>query len=298
LHTPSGVLELGTGLEEASSHKAQAKERRIVKIHHKVAKSLSALDAILWVLWLAPAMDRLFSDAPDKRRKFFDHLIGGLLPKHKILCARYRTLLKERMQVLFLRSSDKAWIGSIEKRLAQIGAQISTARQHFLDKLAPVLRMTPPPFPYPEIRLRETYQPLQGSVEDTLCTAFEESRAQDAQTGTTAFGPHRTEWEVQFVKKNLPSSACSTGEQKALLLSIILATARLYKEHHKSVPLLLLDDFSAHLDAHKQSVLWEALKDLGMQTWFTSVDLPNFPSTSSNLQHFAVEHGICTSVPF
>jgi DNA replication and repair protein RecF len=114
------------------------------------------------------------------------------------------------------------------------------------------------------------------------------------QTGNTAVGPHRTEWEVRFIAKDLPASACSTGEQKALLLSIILATARIYKAHRQSVPLLLLDDFAAHLDTHKQAVLWEALRDLNIQTWFTGVTPPNFPATDADLQHFAVERGICS----
>jgi DNA replication and repair protein RecF len=295
IQTPSGILDLGTGLEKASWH--HPGERRIAKIHHKFAKSLSTFDNILWLLWLTPAMDRIFVDALHKRRKFFDHLVGGLFPKHKTLCVRYKVLLKERMRVLLTRPSDNAWLSALEKRLAHVGVQITIARHNFLKLLTPILPTTPAPFPSPAIRLHETYD-QQDASEEVLSAAFEKSRVQDTQTGSTAFGPHRTEWDVRFIAKDLPAAACSTGEQKALLLSIILATACIYRAHRQSVPLLLLDDFAAHLDAHKQAVLWETLKDLSIQTWFTGVTSPHFSATNTDLQHFVVERGICTPSSF
>jgi DNA replication and repair protein RecF len=295
VQTPSGVLDLGTGLEEPSSR--HAIERRIARIHHQCAKSLSAFDDFLWILWLTPSMDRLFTEAPQKRRQFFDHLVTGLFPKHKGFCAQYKILLKERMKLLMTRNSDITWISAIEKRLAHIGAKITAARNDFLKLLMGALPDTPSPFPFPEIHLLETYTP-EGSIEETLCAVLEESRDQDAQTGNTAFGPHRTEWNVLFVEKGLPASACSTGEQKALLISIVLATARLYKERRQGVPLLLFDDLSAHIDALKQSALWQVLKNLEMQTWFTGVMPPHFPTTDADLQCFAVEHGICIPSSF
>jgi DNA replication and repair protein RecF len=291
VQTPLGILDLGTGLEESVGR--HSPERRIAKIHHKFTKSLSAFDDLLWILWLTPAMDRIFSDAPHKRRNFFDHLVAGLFPKHRTLCAQYKNLLKERMRILFVRSSDSAWISTIEKRLAHVGAQITTARRDFLELLTPVLSTIPAPFPFPCIDLHETYE-LQDSLEETLSVALAKNRVQDAQVGNTAFGPHRTEWDVRFAAKDLPAAACSTGEQKALLISIILSTARIYKTHRQTVPLLLLDDFAAHLDTHKQSVLWEALKGLNIQTWFTGVTPPHFLAANEDLQHFVVEHGMCT----
>ncbi|MDR1266788.1 MAG: AAA family ATPase [Holosporales bacterium] len=287
VRTAAGLLDLGTGGEMSA-----IPERRIAKIHHKFIRSFAAFEEVLWILWLTPSMDRLFTEASHKQRAFFDHLVGGLYPSYKTRHAHYKALLKERLRLLLFYPSETSWIASVEEKLARLGAEMTRTRRAFLDLLTSRLPTVSTPFPCPTVQLRETY-PADGDLEDSLQKALAAHRAQDAQTGNTAAGPHRTEWVARFPPKGLLASSCSTGEQKALLLTLILATARLYKERRTGVPLLLFDDCTTHLDAQKQAALWEALQDLHIQMWFTSVETPNFPATGENLQHFSVENGIC-----
>jgi DNA replication and repair protein RecF len=240
-------------------------------------------------------MDRLFSEAPQKRRAFFDHLANGLFPRHKGHWAQYKILLKERFRLLSFSTTDASWLEAVEEKLARLGAQITRTRREFLDLLMAILPQIPTSFPVPTLALRETYATeKEESLETSLRAALEAHRKQDAQTGNTAAGPHRTEWEVRFSAKGLLASSCSTGEQKALLITLIIAAAYLYKARRSGIPLLLFDDCAAHLDAGRQEALWIALLHLRIQTWLTSVTPPHFPATEATLQHFSLENGLCT----
>jgi DNA replication and repair protein RecF len=283
---------LGTGEENPGT---QTIERRVAKIHHKNTKSLAAFEKVLWILWLTPTMDRLFSEAPQKRRAFFDHLTNGLFPQHRGHWTQYKILLKERSRLLSFPAADASWLKTVEEKLARLGAQITKTRREFLALLTTVLPQMPVSFPIPTLTLRETYAAEdEEDLEASLRATLEEHRMQDTQTGNTAAGPHRTEWEVRFSAKGLLASSCSTGEQKALLITLIIAAAHLYKARRSGVPLLLFDDCAAHLDAGRQEALWTALLHLRIQTWITSVTPPHFSATETTLQHFSLENGLCT----
>lgn len=251
-----GEMAIGTGTT------ATAPERRQVRINGAPASANSLADW-LSVLWLTPAMDRLFADNASGRRRFLDRLVLALRPDHATHSARYDAAMRARNKLLAEAGPwDDAWLEALEARMAEHGAAIVDARATTIAALAARLAAAPEgPFARASIA-------LDGGEPAPLAPA----RARDAAAGRTLAGPHRADLLVTHSAKNQPAGLCSTGEQKALLISLILAHADLVAECTQRRPVLLLDEIAAHLDPLRRQALFARLGASGGQVWMTGTE--------------------------
>jgi len=254
-----GEAEIGTGALAA------VPERRQVRINGAAA-SATSLAEWLSVLWLTPAMDRLFQEGAGGRRRFLDRLVLALEPGHAVHSARYEAAMRARNKLLAeAGAADDAWLAALEARMAEHGAEIVRARREAVAALSERLAAAPEgPFARPLLA-------LEGG-EEPLAAALPVGRARDAAAGRTLAGPHRTDLKVRHAAKDQPASLASTGEQKALLLSIVLAHADLVAERAERRPILLLDEVAAHLDPRRRAALFERLDAGGGQVWMTGTE--------------------------
>jgi DNA replication and repair protein RecF len=268
------LLDIGTGTTSA------APERRQVRINGAPA-SATSLSEWLSVLWLTPAMDRLFQEGAGGRRRFFDRLVLALEPGHVVHAARYEAAMRARNKLLGEEGArDEAWLSALEARMAEHGAAIVAARERTLAALSERLAATPAgPFARPALALEGGKEPL--------ASVLPASRARDATAGRTLSGPHRTDLAVAHSDKNQPASLASTGEQKALLLSIVLAHADVVAEQSGRRPILLLDEVSAHLDPHRRAALFERLEAGEGQAWMTGTEAVLFEGARADRFHVA-----------
>lgn len=252
----AGEIDIGTGATAA------APERRQVRINTAPA-SANSLSEWLSVLWLTPAMDRLFAETASNRRRFLDRLVLALRPDHATHSARYDAAMRARNKLLAEEGPwDETWLAALEARMAEHGAAIAEARAVTVAALAARLAAAPEgPFARPIIA-------LEGGEPAALAAA----RARDAAAGRTLAGPHRADLLVVHAGKNQPASLCSTGEQKALLIALILAHAELVAERTERRPILLLDEIAAHLDPGRRSALFDRLAAAGGQVWMTGTE--------------------------
>ncbi len=268
-------LDIGTGTAVA------APERRQVRIDGAPASANSLSDR-LSVLWLTPAMDRLFADAASGRRRFLDRLVLALRPDHAMHSARYDAAMRARNKLLADEGPwDEAWLAALEARMAEHGAAIAEARAATVTALAARLADAPDdPFARALIALEEG-EPADLSV----------SRARDAAAGRTLSGPHRADLFVTHAAKAQPAALCSTGEQKALLIGLILAHAALVAERRERRPILLLDEIAAHLDPVRRAALFARLDQAGGQVWMTGTEPALFTTIGREASRFAVAGG-------
>ena len=252
----AGEVDIGTGTTAA------APERRQVRINGAPASANSLADW-LSVLWLTPAMDRLFADAASGRRRFLDRLVLALRPDHAMHSARYDAAMRARNKLLAGEQPwDAAWLDALEARMAEHGAAISEARAATVAALAERLAAAP------EGPFARALIALDGGDPAPLGPA----RARDAAAGRTLAGPHRADLLVTHQAKNQPAGLCSTGEQKALLIGLILAHADLVAERTRRRPILLLDEIAAHLDPVRRAALFARLDEAGGQVWMTGTE--------------------------
>ena len=273
-----GDTELGTGTI------ASAPERRQVRINGAPA-SANSLSEWLSILWLTPAMDRLFQEGASGRRRFLDRLVLALEPGHAVHAARYEAAMRARNKLLADQAPhDEAWLSALEARMCEHGAALAASRSRLVESLGERLAEAPEG-PFARAGLR-----LEGGDED-LAIVLPRSRSRDAASGRTLAGPHRTDLIVTHLGKNQPASASSTGEQKALLLAIILAHADLVAERTGRRPILLLDEVAAHLDPLRRAALFERLGDGGGQVWMTGTEAALFDGTGPDASRFTVADG-------
>jgi DNA replication and repair protein RecF len=264
------ALEIGTGVA------APAPERRQVRINGTAA-SASSLAEWLSVLWLTPAMDRLFIEGASGRRRFLDRLTLALFPGHAVHAARYEAAMRARNKLLAEEGRrDEAWLTALEARMAEHGVTLADARAATVEALS-VRLADAPDGPFARAGLT-----LEGGASDDLARDYALGRARDAAAGRTLSGPHRTDLLVTHLGKAQPATACSTGEQKALLLGIVLAHATLVAERTGRPPILLLDEVAAHLDPQRRAALLERLADTGGQVWVTGTERGLFDAGASS----------------
>ncbi len=251
-----GDIDIGTGAAAA------APERRQVRINGAPA-SANSLSEWLSVLWLTPAMDRLFADSASGRRRFLDRLVLALRPDHAMHSARYDAAMRARNKLLAEDGPwDEAWLDALEARMAEHGAAISEARAATVAALSGRLEAAP------EGPFARALIALEGGESSDLRAA----RTRDVAAGRTLAGPHRTDLIVTHEGKGQPAALCSTGEQKALLIGLILAHAELVAERTQKRPILLLDEIAAHLDPSRRAALFARLGDAGGQVWMTGTE--------------------------
>ena len=273
-----GGIELGTGTIAA------APERRQVRINGAPA-SANSLSEWLSILWLTPAMDRLFQEGASGRRRFLDRLVLALEPGHAVHAARYEAAMRARNKLLAEpQPHDEAWLSALEARMAEHGAALAAARASVVAALGERLAEAPEG-PFARASLR-----LEGGDED-LAQILPRSRGRDAAAGRTLAGPHRTDLSVTHLGKNQPAGLSSTGEQKALLLAIILAHADLVAERTGRRPILLLDEVAAHLDPLRRGALFDRLEAGGGQVWMTGTEAALFDGIGPAASRFSVADG-------
>ena len=256
-----GVV-LGTGVTSATP------DRRQVRIGG-VASSANALADHLSIVWLTPAMDRLFLDSPGGRRRFLDRLTLALHPAHAAHSARYEAAMRARNRLMAdLRSADPLWLDALEAQMGEHGAALAAARADLVARLnAELARQPDAPFARPLLALSGDEQ--NG---EPLAAKLTRERRRDAAAGRTLSGPHRDDLAVTHVAKDQPAALCSTGEQKALLLSMLLAHAALVAAERGQPPVLLLDEVAAHLDPSRRAALFDRLRESGGQIWMTGTE--------------------------
>ena len=257
-----GDVEIGTGAAAA------APERRQVRINGAPA-SATSLAEWLSVLWLTPAMDRLFTDSAGGRRRFLDRLVLALVPGHAVHAARYEAAMRARNKLLGEERRDAEWLSALEARMAEHGAALAEAREQCVSALAERLAAAPEgPFARAGIAL----DGWSHTDAEALRSELRQGRSRDAAAGRTLAGPHRTDLVVTHLGKNQPAGLCSTGEQKALLLGLVLAHADLVADRAGQRPILLLDEVAAHLDPARRRALFERLEAGGGQVWMTGTE--------------------------
>lgn len=260
-------VTIGTGVL------AEMPDRRQVRIGG-VAHAASALAEYLSVIWLTPAMDRLFMDSAGDRRRFLDRLTLALVPGHAVHSARYEAAMRARNKLLADkgRAWDEAWLGALEAQMAEHGAAIHVARTGLVAQLGEALvGQAEGPFARPQLALSDW-----EGADRLLEQALREGRRRDAGAGRTLAGPHRSDLLVTHQAKGQAAALCSTGEQKALLLSILLAHASLVGAERGQPPVLLLDEVAAHLDPARRLALFERLAATGSQIWMTGTEAALF----------------------
>ncbi len=275
--------EIGTGLTSASA-------ARQVRLNGAAAQSSADLGDIVQLIWLTPAMDRLFIESAGGRRRFLDRLVLGFDAGHARAATRYETAMRERARLLKYGPRDPAWLDGLENEMAEAGVLIAQARAATVEKLARALaeRGEAGAFPSASLQLSDD---LHLSSADTMRAGFAASRLRDAEAGRTLAGPHTTDLAVRHTVKRADARDCSTGEQKALLISIMLADAReLARARNGLAPILLLDEIAAHLDVVRRAALFEEIAALSAQAWMTGTDLSLFEGCRADI--FEVRDGV------
>lgn len=293
LETRRGALRLGTGRD------AESGERRAVRIDGEPAKSQAALAERLGVLWLTPQMDRLFVEGPGGRRRLMDRFVLGLDPAHASRVARYEHALRERSRLLRDGQGDRAWLGALEDVMAAEGLAVAAARREVIERLDLVCAKAVGSFPRAGLSLVGTIETWLDEMpalaaEDRFRAALADARATDAMTGGAAIGPHRSDLAVMHADKGIAAEQASTGEQKALLIAILLAQAQLQRAVRGEPPLLLLDEVAAHLDTVRRLALFEILAGIDGQAWITGTDAALFVPLRGAAQFLAVADGELT----
>jgi DNA replication and repair protein RecF len=283
---PDGETLVGTGREAGS-------ERRVIQIDGKAGKSQSALADILSIVWLTPQMDRLFTESAKGRRRFLDRLVFGLDPAHAGRVTRHDTALRQRAKLLAERPGETAWLDAVEAELAATGVALAAARVDMVARLARALDASTGPFPRPvvmaegPVEARLNTEPALA-VEDWLKESLARNRMSDAAQGETKVGAHKGDLGVTHREKQVPAALTSTGEQKAILVAIVLAAARLAMAERGRTPILLLDEVAAHLDDTRRQALYAEISALGAQAWMTGTDRTLFDALGKEAQHFTV----------
>ena len=275
-----GDVELGTGTV------ATAPERRQVRINGAPA-SANSLGEWLSVLWLTPAMDRLFIESAGGRRRFLDRLTLALHPAHAMHAARYEAAMRARNKLLGEEAPDADWLTALEARMAEHGAAVDAARHATVAGLSERLQDAPEgPFARASIALDTA-----PTAEDPLRRALAEGRGRDTAAGRTLTGPHRSDLLVTHAGKDQPAARSSTGEQKALLLNLVLAHAELVRTRTGRPLILLLDEVAAHLDPTRRAALFERLAGTGSQVWMTGTEPALFEGAGADAAWFSVRDG-------
>ncbi len=263
----SGVLQSLNQLHEVETSFDGTGSRKVL-IDEK-ATSQAALGRIGRVVWLVPVMDRLWVEGADGRRKFLDRLAMSFHPAHGEASLIYEKAMRERNRMLKDGVRDPSWYGAVEAQMAKAGAVIHANRLAALEMLAAAQEQADTAFPAADCTLVHADEVEMPKDEDALAVAFEESRPRDLMAGRTLIGPHRADLEAVYTAKGVAARKCSTGEQKALLVSLILANGRALAQEFGAPPIFLLDEIAAHLDADRRAALYDEICALGAQAWMT-----------------------------
>ncbi len=295
LHGPTGEDKLGTGTAGG--------ERRVTRVNGASASGAGVFAEYLRLAWLTPAMDRLFVEGPAERRKFLDRLVLGDTPDHGTQAAAFERAMRTRNRLLSDGPADAAWLDALEHQMAEHGCAMAAARLRFLERLRGAIDdwgadgctgTGEPAFPFADIRLEDGFADGAaagaGDGAEGYRARLRSGRARDGAAGRTLEGPHRADLHVVHRAKGMAARDCSTGEQKALLIGLVLANARLRALEDRRPPLLLLDEVAAHLDGARRAALFDEICRLRVQAWMTGTDAVLFEAFEDRAQIIGVEN--------
>lgn len=244
------------------------------------------LAALTRILWLVPAQDRLWIEGAEGRRRFFDRLTLSFFPDHGAAVLAYERAMRERNRLLKDGAGDATWYAALEAQMADAGMQITRARHATLARLAAAQTDAKTAFPTAMLSLEDPVPEL--NTVEALQEAIAISRPRDMAAGRSLVGPHRVDITAQYAAKSMPAAQCSTGEQKALLISLVLANARALRSETGAAPLLLLDEVAAHLDADRRAALFDEVCELECQAWMTGTGPELFAELGARAQGIEV----------
>lgn len=293
-----GLATLGTGIDAPV---ADSSVSRRCRIDREPVASATAFGDHLRMVWLTPTMDGLFLGPASERRRFFDRLVLAIDSEHSARVSALDRSLRSRNRLLEVRNYDDHWCDAIERETAELAVAVAAMRGQTAARLDAMLRARGRASAFPSAQIA-----LDGWMENALTTEsatavedryrqiLRDSRARDAIAGRTLDGPHLTDLQVTYAPKNMPARDASTGEQKALLIGLVLAHAGLVAEMTGITPLLLLDEVVAHLDPGRRASLFDELARLGAQVWMTGADPAAFADIGPSSDIFGVESGRVT----
>ncbi len=287
-----GEVSIGTGIEPGEGESVTRK----LRINGTPARSTEELTDHLSVLWLTPAMDGLFTGASSDRRRFLDRLVLSLDPGHGRRASDFERAMRSRNKLLSEGRFDPSWLSAIEAQMAGLGIAMAAARQEMLGLLRALSGNSgKTPFPTPVLTLEGFMDGAMdrpaADLEENYLDMLRSGRSRDAAAGRTLDGPHRTDLLVRHREKDMEAARCSTGEQKALLIGLVLAHARLTADMTGYAPILLLDEIAAHLDEGRRAALFDLVHGLGGQSFMTGTDRAMFSALADRAQFFTVAHG-------
>lgn len=296
IDTRNGPVTLGTGWSGQSETGDGG--GRLVVIDGEPQRGSGQLGDYMRVLWLTPAMDRLFAGPASDRRRFLDRLVAAFDPEHASRILVFEKVMRERNLLLTEPRADSAWMASLEAQMAEAAVAISAARLIAMEALRTHIEegRDASSFPWADVSIEGEIEALVAAmpavqVEDEYRRILRESRGLDRAAGRSLRGPHRSDFGVVHGPKRMAAALCSTGEQKALLIGLILAQARAVAAGTGVPPVLLLDEVAAHLDRARRKSLLEALAALGGQSWMTGTDAHLFEAIGQEGAVFHVEDG-------
>ncbi len=290
------TVEIGTGVVAAPPGGNQP-NRRAVRIDGADAPSQSVLGEWVHAIWLTPEMDRLFSEGASERRRFIDRLVFGFDAAHAECLTGYERSMRERARLLRDsrggRGADPSWLGALEDRMARAGVAVAAARLAFVARMNVACKLGVGPFPAADLRIDGEIETLLETLpaldaEDRVRFALAANRARDTEAGRSTFGAHRSDLICRHVVKNVAARQCSTGEQKALLISIVLANMRLQALERGIAPILLFDEIAAHLDEERREALFDEICASGAQAWMTGTDEALFTPLADRASYIRV----------
>ena len=296
LHGMQGQVKIGTGRDPES-----ASDKRLVKIDGKI-KGQAELARHFAAIWLTPQMEQLFHESASAGRKFLDRLVYSFDPEHASRINEYDYAMRERNRLLQDPRADGAWLDALERTMAETAAAIAQARLHTAGHINHAIESSGLSFPKAHLRIAGNIEDMLAAgaaavgVEEDCAYLLKLARPQDRAAGRALSGIHRSALQVIHVTKQMPAEYCSTGEQKALLLSIVLAQARAGRQWHGVVPVLLLDEVVAHLDATRRLELFQEICQIGAQTWMTGTDAGLFAGLEGKAQYYQVDGGVIHDV--
>ena len=297
VHTLSGEADIGTGVAPGA---ASDRSARIVRIDGEAQSGSGALADYLEIVWVTPAMDSLFTDAASERRRFLDRLILCFDPAYRKIAGRFERTMTSRNRLLADGVRDDAQMSGFERVMAETGVAVAAARLEAVAAMRGIIerrreRDAASPFPWADLalvgRLEDDLARMTAlQTEDTYAHTLRDARERDRGAGRTLDGPHRSDLAVGHGPKSTPARLCSTGEQKALLLGLVLAHAELLKERQEGAsPILLLDEITAHLDTHRRAALFDEILRLGAQAWMTGPDVSAFDALVGRARFWHVD---------
>lgn len=273
----------GEGLAHEIALTAEPGQPRVTLIDGKPAAQ-TVLARLLRIVWLVPAQDRLWIEGADGRRRFLDRIALSFAPDHAEAALNYEKAMRERNRLLKDAVADPRWYGALEAQMAEAAAILTANRRDAIARIMAAQQGAATAFPAADLVLETD----DLTTPEDHAAAFADSRARDMAAGRSLIGPHRADLVATYVDKAMPAAQCSTGEQKALLISLILANARALKAETGAAPLVLLDEVAAHLDAGRRAALFDEICALGAQAWMTGTGPELFTELGARAQHLAV----------